>query len=48
MMKKGNQQITKAPVMMANVFAALRSRLESNASLDFLFAGWWCTGGGGG
>lgn len=48
MMKKGNQQITKAPVMMAKVFAALRSRLESNASLDFLLAGWWCTGGGGG
>lgn len=29
MMKKGNQQKTNAPVMMANVLAAFRSRFES-------------------
>lgn len=29
MTKNGNQQKTNAPVMMANVLAALRSRLDS-------------------
>lgn len=38
-MKKGNQQTTKAPVIMAKVLAALRSLLESAASLFFLLGG---------
>lgn len=37
MMKNGNQQHTNAPVMMASVLAALRSRLESVADWDFFF-----------
>lgn len=40
MMKKGSQQMTKAPVMIASVFAAFLSRLESAASF-FLFGGWY-------
>lgn len=44
-MKNGNQQMTNAPVMMARVFAALRSRLESAFSFVFLLGGWWCVGG---
>lgn len=35
MTKKGSQQITNAPVIIANVFAALRSRLESAMSFGF-------------
>lgn len=34
--KNGSQQITKAPVIMANVLAAFRSRLASNVSLRLL------------
>lgn len=35
-MKKGSQQQTKAPVMMASVLAALRSRFES-AEFEWFF-----------
>jgi hypothetical protein len=38
-MKNGNQHITKAPVIMAKVLAALRSLFESALSFDFLFVG---------
>ncbi len=34
--KNGNQQTTNAPVMIANVLAALRSRFASNVSLRVL------------
>jgi hypothetical protein len=37
--KNGNQHITKAPVIIAKVLAALRSLLESAESFDFLFVG---------
>lgn len=36
MTKNGSQQQTNAPVMMANVFAALRSRFESTEFCCFL------------
>lgn len=38
--KKGNQQMTNAPVIIASVLAAFRSRFASNVSLrDFDFDG---------
>lgn len=38
-MKNGSQQKTKAPVMMASVFAAFRSRFESATSFGFRLIG---------
>lgn len=40
-MKNGNQHRTKAPVMIARVFAAFLSRLESIESRAFLRTGYW-------
>lgn len=50
--KNGNQHTTNAPVMIANVLAAFRSRFASNVSLRVLTwawgfkvldeDGWWC------
>lgn len=42
MMKNGSQQMTKAPVIIANVLAAFRSRLELASSFDFLALGGGC------
>lgn len=38
--KNGSQQITKAPVIIANVFAAFLSRFASSVSLRFVTCDW--------
>lgn len=41
MMKNGSQHNTKAPVIIAKVLAAFRSRFESMESRAFLLTGYW-------